>query len=114
MADKTEPDEATFLADALQQVQAGTALLIDVRTAKEWDEAHFAIAKHIPIDKIKEDAEAAFGEIEKEQTVFIHWRSGGRAGQAAELLTEMGYKVVPMGMKYEAIKEAGFKESPKN
>jgi hypothetical protein len=29
-------------------------------------------------------------------------------------LTEMGYKVVPMGMKYEAIKEAGFKESPKN
>ncbi len=71
-AGNTESNEAAFLADALQQVQAGTALLVDVRTNEEWDKAHFAIAKHIPVDEVKEDAETAFGAIKKDQTVFIH------------------------------------------
>ena len=66
------PDKEAFAAGAFQQVQAGTALLIDVRSDEEWNETHFKVAKHIPIDKIEEDAEAAFKSIDKEQTVFFH------------------------------------------
>ena len=65
-------DKEAFVADAFQQVQAGTAILVDVRSDEEWNESHFKVAKHIPIDKIKEDAEAAFKSIDKEQTVFLH------------------------------------------
>ncbi|MFK7768740.1 MAG: rhodanese-like domain-containing protein [Mariniblastus sp.] len=70
--DKAEPSEADFLADALKQVKSGTALLVDVRSDEEWAESHFDVAKHIPVDKIKSDPEAAFSDIKKEQTVFLH------------------------------------------
>ena len=66
------PDKEAFAADAFQQVQAGTAILVDVRSDEEWNESHFKVAKHISIDKIKENAEAAFKSIDKEQTVFFH------------------------------------------
>lgn len=110
-AETAETTEATFLADALKKVQAGEALLVDVRTDEEWNECHFDVAKHIPVDKIESDPESAFGDIKKEQTVFIHWRGGKRASMAAKLLEEKGYNVVPMKLKYDAMKEAGFEEA---
>ena len=71
-SETTASDKEAFAAGAFQQVQAGTALLIDVRSDEEWNETHFKVAKHISIDKIEEDAEAAFEFIDKEQTVFLH------------------------------------------
>ena len=65
-------DKEAFVADAFQQVQAGTAILVDVRSDEEWNESHFKVAKHISIDKIKENAETVFESIDKEQTVFLH------------------------------------------
>ena len=65
-------NKEAFVADAFQQVQAGTATLVDVRSDEEWNESHFKVAKHIPIDKIKDDPEAAFESIDKKQTVFLH------------------------------------------
>ena len=65
-------DKEAFAADAFQQVQSGTAILVDVRSDEEWNESHFEVAKHIPIDKIKEEPEVAFESIDKEQTVFLH------------------------------------------
>ena len=64
--------EEAIIADALKQVQAGSAILVDVRRDEEWEEAHFESARHIPLDSINEDANAAFAEIDKQQTVFIH------------------------------------------
>lgn len=72
LASEAEFDEAAFLANALEQVKNGTALLVDVRTDKEWDDGHFEAATHIAVDKIKEDPAAAFDGIDKEQTVFLH------------------------------------------
>ena len=104
-------DKEAFAADAFQQVQSGTAILVDVRSDEEWNESHFEVAKHIPIDKIKEEPEVAFESIDKEQTVFLHWRAGGRAGRAAKMLMEKGYNAIQLNMKYETIKAAGFEES---
>jgi len=64
--------EAAILADALQQIQAGSAILVDVRRDEEWEEAHFEAARHIPLDTIDENAETAFADIDKQQTVFVH------------------------------------------
>lgn len=68
---ESTPEEA-LVADALAQIQAGSAILVDVRRDEEWEEGHFEAARHIPLDSINENAEAAFAEIEKEQTVFVH------------------------------------------
>ena len=69
--DESNSDEA-ILADALKQVESGTALLVDVRRDEEWEEAHFESARHIPLASIDENPESAFAEIDKQQTVFIH------------------------------------------
>ncbi len=75
-SDSDKPDEAkteaAIIADALAQIQAGSAILVDVRRDEEWEEAHFESARHIPIDSINENADTAFAEIEKHQTVFLH------------------------------------------
>ena len=71
-SETTASDKEAFAADAFQQVQSGTAILVDVRSGEEWNESHFKVAKHIPIDKIKDDPEAAFESIDKKQTVFLH------------------------------------------
>lgn len=61
-----------LVADALAQVQAGSAILVDVRRDDEWEEKHFEAAVHIPLDSINENVEVAFADIDKQQTVFIH------------------------------------------
>lgn len=74
--DTTEEEMAVpnenSLDDVLKMVQDGSAILVDVRSDEEWDEHHFKAAKHIPIDKINEDAAGALAEVKKEQLVFLH------------------------------------------
>lgn len=79
MESKPEPnttDQANsgeaLIADALAQIQSGSAILVDVRRDEEWEEAHFEAARHIPLDSINENAETAFADIDKQQTVFVH------------------------------------------
>ncbi len=78
---ESKPDENTngeadseqaLLAKAFADVESGDALLVDVRSDEEWNEAHFESAKHISIDAITENPETAFEGISKEQTVFLH------------------------------------------
>ena len=72
--DLDPPPEAAgvSLPEALQQVTAGTAILLDVRSDEEWDEKHFAQAQHIGIDKISEDAAAACAGLDKDKLVLCH------------------------------------------
>lgn len=63
---------ALSLSEAVEQVKAGSAVLVDVRSDKEWNEAHFEQAQHICIDKINEDAAAALAGLDKEKLVLLH------------------------------------------
>lgn len=67
----TVPDESS-LGEVLKMVQDGSAILVDVRSDDEWNESHFEAAKHIPINKINEDATKALAGIKKDQVVFLH------------------------------------------
>lgn len=67
----TVPDESS-LDEVLKMVQDGSAILVDVRSDEEWNEKHFDAAKHIPIDKITEDAAKALEGVKKDQLVFLH------------------------------------------
>ena len=99
------------LPEMLAQVNEGKAVLVDVRSDDEWNASHFAQAQHISIDKITEDAAAACSGLNKDKLVLLHCRSGGRAGRAAKILNDLGFNAHAMKMKYDSIKDAGFKEA---
>lgn len=73
MPSESGSDEVQLqLSEVLKQVTDGSAVLVDVRSDEEWDEAHFAQAQHISIDRINEDAAAACAGLDKEKTFFLH------------------------------------------
>jgi len=64
-------------------------VLLDVRTQAEYDEARIPGATLIPVDEL---GNRAAGELlDKRIPILVYCRSGGRAGRAVQLLTEMGY-----------------------
>lgn len=100
----TEP----VLSDVLASVNSGEAVLLDVRTADEWNSAHFAKAVHLPVGEISEEKAAA---IDKTKPVYVHCAAGKRAVTGADKLVELGFKAVPLKTSYDSIKEAGFEEA---
>jgi rhodanese-related sulfurtransferase len=70
-----------------------TAVLLDVRTAEEFNAGHIAGAKLLPYDEI--NAKTAARNITAKNTVIIvYCRSGRRSAIAAASLRELGYKTV--------------------
>ena len=64
------------------------AVLLDVRTAQEYQEGHIPGSKNVPlqtIDKIRSVAD------NKDTALFVYCHSGGRSRQAVSALQHMGY-----------------------
>ncbi len=66
------------------------AYIVDVREPFEWDEAHVAGARHIPLGEI----EARLADIPQDKPVLVFCRSGNRSGKATEKLLAAGLKDV--------------------
>ena len=60
--------------------------LLDVREDDEWAAGRIDGAVHIPLGELP----ARIGELDRDRPVATVCRSGGRAGRAAELLTQAG------------------------
>ena len=81
-------------ADVL--VSAKKAIIIDVRSLKEWQEGHLSNAKHIEWTNL----ESKIGEVSnyKKQTILLYCQSGKRSEKALEILKNLGYiKVINLG-----------------
>ncbi|MDU6011763.1 MAG: rhodanese-like domain-containing protein [Slackia sp.] len=71
-------------------------IIVDVRTAGEYDEGHVPGAVLLPLDTLAEKAESALTD--KDQLILVYCRSGNRSRQAAETLASLGYtNVVDFG-----------------
>jgi len=64
-------------------------ILLDVRTAAEFEEAHIAGAMLIPDDEIT--ARVAEEIPDQDAMIFIYCRSGRRSASAAQAMADMGY-----------------------
>ena len=76
-----------------EQIQLERApLIVDVRSEKEYAEAHIPGAVNIPYDQLGD----RLSEIDAAKTdeIVVHCRSGYRAGIAEKLLIEAGYSDV--------------------
>lgn len=99
--------------------------LLDVREPSEWAEGHLALATPSPLSQLTsgtwmDNTTGKFSPgtfpidrftgvaMKPNKTVYIHCKMGGRAKQAGELLTSMGYKdVVVLTETFEELCAAG-------
>ena len=71
-------------------------IILDVRTAAEFDEKHIPGAINIPNEAIGTDAIPELPD--KDQLILVYCRSGNRSKQASEKLVKLGYtNVVEFG-----------------
>ncbi|MBF4983189.1 rhodanese-like domain-containing protein [Nonlabens mediterrranea] len=67
------------------------AVIIDVRTADEVAEGMIPNALHHDIFKPQE-LMAALEKMDKSKNYYIYCRSGGRSGQACQIMNQMGFE----------------------
>lgn len=92
-ADKKEPQVYKITADQmLEAIENESIQLLDVRTEEEFNAGKIKNAKNICItnDDFKLKAE----KLDKEKPVYLYCKSGGRSAKAAEILKDMGFKII--------------------
>src|SRR5262245_46650886 len=105
---------AEHTKDSLETVKAHlkdqSAVLVDVREQKEWDDGHLKDARLMPLSKLKVDKEAEklTKDLSKKKIVYCHCAAGVRALTAADILKKQGYDVRPLKAGYKDLLEAGF------
>lgn len=77
------------------------ALIIDVRSAEEFEGGHIDGSLNIPHSEIDALADAIGPD--KDRSVVFYCRSGGRAGRAQKQLEEMGFTGIFNATGYEAM-----------
>lgn len=68
------------------------SVLLDVRTAAEYDEGHVPGSINIPLDELEYSLEA-----EPQTRVFVYCRSGSRSANACLILQNEDFDVVNIG-----------------
>jgi glyoxylase-like metal-dependent hydrolase (beta-lactamase superfamily II)/rhodanese-related sulfurtransferase len=89
-------DHAPELLDRIERITAGSLaeqlagqagpLPVDVRTAREWDDAHIDGALHLPLSQLTERID----ELPTDRTLTVYCASGYRAAIATSLLRREG------------------------
>lgn len=82
-------EEITAKEVAALQEQGADFLLLDVREQAEYDSANLG-GKLIPLGQLP----SRLNELNPEQFIVVHCRSGGRSRRAVELLQEVGFSKV--------------------
>lgn len=85
-----------FLVAALIQdyswANGESPLIIDVRSADEWQAGHLESATHLQLDNVAEGIERLVED--KHQAIYLYCRSGNRSGKALKILEGLGYSNV--------------------
>jgi len=87
-------------AEARRRIDAGKAVLVDVRESDEWGAGHAPGALHRPLGKL-DPAEFAG------RSVITTCRGGGRGARAAHALREVGVDAVSLNGGLRAWAEDG-------
>lgn len=92
---------------AFQQEMADNAgQVIDVRTPKEFGEGHINGAKNLHI--YDTDFLTRLDSLDKDETVYVYCKAGGRSAEAVETLEHKGFKhIVELEGGLDAWNQAG-------
>lgn len=86
-------------AEALKQIEAGTAVLVDVREPDEWRNGAAAPAALLALSDLQGGRRdwAPFLAANKDRLIILYCASGMRSGTAAGLLKKEGFRVANLG-----------------
>lgn len=91
-------------AEARSLIDGGAAV-IDVRTPEEFATGHLRGATNIDVQAA--DFHERLGDLDKDASYVLYCRSGGRAGAAADMMTDMGFTDVVNAGGYDTLAAAG-------
>ena len=78
-----------------KSIDAGEGVLLDVRTAEEFNDGHITGAKLHTLQQIEA---GEMPQVSKNKKIYVYCRSGNRSAQAKGLLNDAGYSnVVDLG-----------------
>ena len=102
------------LATVRSNVQAGKAILVDVREQREWDAGHLRDATLLPLSRLRDIDPAALGRaLPKGKVIYCHCAIGVRVLPAADILRKQGYDARPLKAGYKDLLKAGFPKAPR-
>lgn len=81
-----------------QVLKEDNYIVIDVRTKEEYENGHVIQSINIPYDEIDENV-----NLDKNKTILVYCKSGGRSHIAYEELVAQGFDVVDLGA-YDSVK----------
>jgi phage shock protein E len=105
-----------FTKDSLEIVKKNVAenkaVLVDVRSQKEWDQGHIEGSIFLPVDSLRKnvDAKKLAKLLPKNRILYTFCVKGVRAKTAAEVLQQHGYTVRVLKPGYNELIKAGFKK----
>ena len=94
-----EIDQNTFAA----RIADGTAVVLDVREAREYRPGHVPGATNMPLSLLP----ALLPEVPKDRPIYVICQSGGRSAQATELMRAVGIDATSVAGGTGAWIEAG-------
>lgn len=85
---------------------AGQPLVIDVRTANEYQQGHIRQAVNVPFDQIAD--RIAVLAPDHEAHIVLYCRSGRRSGIAEQTLRQLGYRQVENHGGLDDMRRSGY------
>ncbi len=82
--------EPAAFRQTLQQTPG--AVLLDVRTAEEYEDGHLAQARNV--DYKRDDFRRQVGKLDKSKPYFVYCKAGVRSEKAADIMKELGFRQV--------------------
>ena len=80
-------------------------VILDVRTASEYEDGHIEGAVNIPVQELS----ARFDELSREDELLVYCRTGNRSAQAVDILQDVGFtKIYHMDAGITGWIEAGY------
>lgn len=100
---------AESLTIVKQEVDAGRALLVDVREQSEWNAGHVQGAISLPISQINDGLSAEeLGRLPQDKVLYTYCVLGKRALTAGQVLEQQGLRVKVLKPGYKELIAAGF------
>ena len=80
------------VAEFKKLAKAGTGVILDVRTPKEYAEGH--INGSINMNYFDKDFKNQLGKLDKAKPVYVYCHSGGRSSKAMNIMKNQGFKTI--------------------
>jgi rhodanese-related sulfurtransferase len=96
-------EDEVSAARASELVEAGSAWLLDVREAHEWEAGHAPDAHHIPLYEL----ETRQHELPEDQQILVICHSGGRSRLVTDALNRADYPAANVAGGMSAWQELG-------